>query len=131
MDIFLEEAWNKGLAELYVSQTYLSVLCQLGLLFPCLKQITVDQRERSSLTFGSPVRDSTVGHQQPAWWEMDQSPRSHASSKDPRGQGWPVCVHSALTGTLGLQGLGVSLQPYSPCSVLYENLVFARPSFLV
>lgn len=112
MDIFLEEAGNKELAGLYVSQTYLSVLYQLGLLFPCLKQVTVeDQRESSSLTFGSPVRDSTVGHQQPAWWEMDQPPRSHASSKDPRGQGWPMCVYSALTGTLGLQGLGVSLQP--------------------
>lgn len=112
MDIFLEEAGNKELAGLYVSQTYLSVLYQLDLLFLCLKQVTVeDQRESSSLTFGSPVRDSTVGHQQPAWWEMDQPPRSHASSKDPRGQGWPMCVYSALTGRdSGLAGSG-SLPP--------------------
>lgn len=47
MDIFLEEAGNKGLAGLYVSQTHLSVLYQLGLLLPCLKQVTVEDKEKA------------------------------------------------------------------------------------
>lgn len=43
MDTFLE-AGNKRLAGLYVSQTYLSVLIRICFLFPCLKQVTIEDQ---------------------------------------------------------------------------------------